>query len=1077
MNEPWFATEAPEQAPPPRPLPPASIIETFDASRVLARGDRLDAESERLRKAYEPVLAAINADRARRGQAPLRNPGGWWGGDPYAGGITADYSEDRGPFAFSQLLERRVSRAEQQQRIFAELRAIRARRPGFLKDLPDDADTFGRQIIDREQQAREAARGTLSRSEGVAGTLTGFAGGVIETIQDPINIATLPLGGGGTGKTLLQQAARSALINGAIEAAQQPIVAQNRKALGEELTLGEAAENTLGAALGGAIIDVGVPQAAKLAGKIGGAAIDRVAPGFREGLALRFAKLPEASDREVMDAFTRAVPPEARGFDTQAALHMLQRDAEVAGATPFVPNPAGDARHVELLDAAMKALTEADAAERPRTGFAVPPAAPEVTRPAAGVLDMGRYREALRGAESGGSDTAAAATSSAYGRYQFTRSTWLRYYERRFGRQGLSDAQILAKRADGALQDQLLGDLTADNAAVLARNGIQATADNLYALHFAGPADGVKLLQAAPDTPVRGLLRQSSLDANPWAADLTAGQLRARLAQKVGAAPGAEGALSLAPNVNEAIPRPVALDTVRPVIDGQGRAIPVQLFDPRDIGVDADLMQFKSGGDARGVTERLRGVQQWDPLAAGIVTVWEGLDGRRLIADGHQRLGLASRLLAQDTGQEIQLLARVLRESDGFSARDARVMTALKNIGEGSGKAIDAAKLFREADEETVRAWLRRLPVSGGLVKQARGLARLSDDAFGAVVNELVPENHAAAVGELAPDPSTHAGLIELIRQTEPANDREARTVIIQALDAGFSRERQDDLFGGRDAVSSLFIQRARLLDRAMKELRGLKDLFRTAADNADTLEQTGSQIAREASAAEAARNAQALDLIERLALRKGNDVNAAFNAAAAVIAEGRSTADAVRQFVRDIRLIDFDAIGRADRGTGAAGRAGDAAGSADGAGDAAGPLAPEPIDTADGALTPSDFDDAVAAGQVDLFGAGATEATKAFDDPAGAAARVQGDSLIHDLKADVDPAIARRQAEEAALAAQSPLQAKTDQESTIGTPLFDATDQFGFRLEENGPDVKPADLLGEIERDEAAIKSIRGCL
>ena len=194
--------------------------------------------------------------------------------------------------------------------------------------------------------------------------------------------------------------------------------------------------------------------------------------------------------------------------------------------------------------------------------------------------------------------------------------------------------------------------------------------------------------------------------------------------------------------------RPEALDAGRPQVTFEGQDIPLMQFSPADIGVDAALMQFKSGGDQFGVTERLQGVQQWDPMAAGVVTVWEANDGRRLIADGHQRLGLAKRILAADPSQPVTMNAFVLREADGFTAVDARVLTALKNIGEGTGSAIDAAKVFRDVGlDEGV---LSRLPPRSALVRDGKALARLSPEAFGAAINEVIPESYAAAIGHLA---------------------------------------------------------------------------------------------------------------------------------------------------------------------------------------------------------------------------------------------------------------------------------------------------------------------------------------
>ncbi|WP_163616728.1 DUF1015 domain-containing protein, partial [Klebsiella pneumoniae] len=70
---------------------------------------------------------------------------------------------------------------------------------------------------------------------------------------------------------------------------------------------------------------------------------------------------------------------------------------------------------------------------------------------------------------------------------------------------------------------------------------------------------------------------------------------------------------------------------------------------------------YKGGGDIEGVTDRLRSVSQWDPLASGKVLVFEATDGTRYVADGHQRLGLAKRLAAENPEARVNL--------DGFLMR------------------------------------------------------------------------------------------------------------------------------------------------------------------------------------------------------------------------------------------------------------------------------------------------------------------------------------------------------------------------------------------------------------------------
>ena len=129
-------------------------------------------------------------------------------------------------------------------------------------------------------------------------------------------------------------------------------------------------------------------------------------------------------------------------------------------------------------------------------------------------FDMASYMASTRGAESRGDDTAQATTSSAYGRYQFTKGTWLGLYRAEYGNTGETEAQILAKRAKGDVQDKLMERLTRNNLSALKRAGIDATAANAYLAHFLGASDAIRVLRAAPGTPVEQVVAATSIAAN-----------------------------------------------------------------------------------------------------------------------------------------------------------------------------------------------------------------------------------------------------------------------------------------------------------------------------------------------------------------------------------------------------------------------------------------------------------------------------------------------------------------------------------------------------------------------------------
>lgn len=174
------------------------------------------------------------------------------------------------------------------------------------------------------------------------------------------------------------------------------------------------------------------------------------------------------------------------------------------------------------------------------------------------------YLRQVRGAESGVDDANARnPRSSATGRYQFTDGTWLNYYKRRYGADGLSDNQILAKRSNGAIQDQLMRDLTRDNANALQAVGAPVTEGNLYLAHFAGAGGAAKLLHADPSAPVENVLGRAVVKANPFLQGKTAGETVAWAARKMGSSPEASMLAGAGAEDQVTVPMP-AMDTSAP---------------------------------------------------------------------------------------------------------------------------------------------------------------------------------------------------------------------------------------------------------------------------------------------------------------------------------------------------------------------------------------------------------------------------------------------------------------------------------------------------------------------------------
>jgi hypothetical protein len=245
--------------------------------------------------------------------------------------------------------------------------------------------------------------------------------------------------------------------------------------------------------------------------------------------------------------------------------------------------------------------------------------------------------------------------SSADGYGNFIDSTWLSVAPKITDTAGLSREQILQLRHDKTIAQRATDYYAAQNSRYLRIRGVEDSPGNLSLAHFLGPEGAAKVLKADPSTPVESLLPAEVIQANREVLrGKSASEVIAWAHKRIGA------------SVNEPPARPDAVPD-----EGYDYSSPapytIETLRPDDVTTNAALMQYKSGGDEAGVTDALKGVEQWNPLLSQQILVWEPNEGGRIVVDGHQRVGLAKRL-----GGDIELPAIVVREADGITAEQAR---------------------------------------------------------------------------------------------------------------------------------------------------------------------------------------------------------------------------------------------------------------------------------------------------------------------------------------------------------------------------------------------------------------------
>lgn len=482
-----FATDAPASGPAPRPIQrPSSWAEQAGAAWRLALDDDEAANYNNQVQAYNAIedsLVALGRPRSRYNNPEWRS-------------FTT--TVETAPQRFAAL--------------WADVEAERARDPSRFKDIPKTRAEFDTWAYAR-QGRRAADIQILENGSSLTARLLPGLGFGISQLAQPENLPYLAIGGGS--KTLPGLMAREFLANSYGQIANNPRIAQARANMGEEYD--SAIEDVLMAGAGGSIfagtLHVGVPAA----GRLIDASADLIAPGRRAGKALEAAELPDIGDDEVVRRFSEAVPAEIRTPDERAATHVINRQTEIDAVNPYARSPAGMDAHASQLQAAMEALLGARRADR---------SAPPIAEPAS----PAEIKAAIAQHESGGNPDARNPLpgQTASGLYGFTNPTFKSLYRQVYG--PASDAQILARKNDPAVQERLMDAAIAGYGQALDRAGMPSTPGNLYMMHFLGPAKAIEVIRAPADTPIAALVKERWIAVNEGLLrGKTAGDVRAEM--------------------------------------------------------------------------------------------------------------------------------------------------------------------------------------------------------------------------------------------------------------------------------------------------------------------------------------------------------------------------------------------------------------------------------------------------------------------------------------------------------------------------------------------------------------------
>lgn len=441
----------------------------------------------------------------------------------------------------------------------------------------------------------------------------------------------------------------------------------------------------------------------------------------------------------------------------------------------------------------------------------------------------------------------------------------------------------------------------------LAARGMDSVEDTPLGVTFFEPGQKTQAKRAAGRSRAREELE--AIERRPPPAELAPPQARDAAVQAaargdVEAVRRAEGALTEAGDRGRRPP-------VEAEVGPRGELPSRDVFALRrsDIDLDPDRFQYKTEG-RQTAGRALEGVEDWDYTKAGVMSVWWDEDaGRWFVVNGHNRMGLANRVLEGDEPVNVM-------ELHAASPKEARAMGAMQNIAEGRGTAVDAAKFFRDGDLDAEKVAELNIPMTENKVQKGLALARLHPAIFDDVVQKRVKLNRAVIIGESGLPPEQQLA----IHRSEDINDLnqgELEELIRVTRGAGSREVSQQTLFGKETFQESNLLERVKISRRVKRELARDRRVFGPLAreSRASRIEQKGAgQIERKRAGELATEAEQFEEVYNSLSTGSGPVTDILNRHARAVGAGEKSLAqaaddateevkDALRQFIEEGNL------------------------------------------------------------------------------------------------------------------------------------------------------------------------------
>jgi ParB-like chromosome segregation protein Spo0J len=323
-----------------------------------------------------------------------------------------------------------------------------------------------------------------------------------------------------------------------------------------------------------------------------------------------------------------------------------------------------------------------------------------------------------------------------------------------------------------------------------------------------------------------------------------------------------------------------------------------------ELHLDPKRFQYKLGANAQGVAGALSDAK-WDQHFADPIHTWvDPEDGKEYVVNGHHRYDLA-----QKAGAE-HIKVDPIPNEEFPTAADARRFGALKNIADGNGTSIDAAKFFREEGYTPDLLAEKGISLKKSIASDGIALSHLSDDLFDRVVDGNIDPKIGAAIGDATSSAEDQEALLKVINKktksgvnVTPDQIRESARLVKSS--PSFNQTTQD-LFGEHNETRNLFIEMGEVSDYIQKQLAQEKRIYGRVStkSSGEQLAKGGNVIKPEENAKIALRAAQLRELYAKRA------VHSALQKAAERLAEGGKASEIKQDAYAEIRKELEDELG-----------------------------------------------------------------------------------------------------------------------------------------------------------------------